>query len=76
MQPSTSKKTASLGIIDPDLVYTLERAAIVLGIPPRNLRENYVNTGDLMAMPFGRSYLIPGYAIHQLVMSRLEQCEG
>jgi hypothetical protein len=72
LQQPTGKKTAALGIIDPDLLYTLERAAITIGITPRMLREEYVNTGQLMAMPMGRSYLIPGYAIHQLVMSNLE----
>lgn len=73
--PAASKKQAALGKIDSDTTYTLERLAVDLGVTPRTLREEYINTGELMAMRFGRSYLIPGYVFQQLVIANLERCE-
>jgi hypothetical protein len=74
-QPGASRKTSALGIVDPDLDYTLERLAAVLGITPRTLREQYINSGKLMAMPMGKSYVVPGYCWRHCVMASLELCD-
>jgi hypothetical protein len=63
----TTKKAEAPGIIEPGNVYTLERAAAILGCPPRTLREDFVNAGRLAAMPFGRGYLLTGKDIVRLV---------
>lgn len=67
-----STKPAALGIIDPDLVYTLERVAITLGTTPRFVREQWINTDEIDAMPFGRTYLIPGHVVINLVQRKLQ----
>lgn len=66
-----SAKPAPLGVVDPDLVYTLERVAVTLGVTPRYIREQWINTKKIEPMPFGRGYLIPGHIVITLVNQEL-----
>lgn len=70
-----TQKQAASGIIDPSLLYTLERLAVTLGVTPRYVREEWINTGKLDAMPMGRTYVIPGEIVATFVLRNLD-CKG
>ena len=58
-------------VVETDLPYTVEGLARALGVTPRWIRENWIETGLLEVASFGRLEMLVGYQLVPLVERHL-----
>lgn len=73
-----TKFTPTDGCIDPDGTYTIAAAARIIGISPRQMREQFILTGLWKTAKLNtHARLIPGWIIKQWVEDNLvEESDG
>jgi hypothetical protein len=64
--------TTKTGVIEPHLLYTLEELAAAIRVTPRTLREQLILTGEVHAVLFAKTYLVPGWAFIKWAESVVE----